>query len=207
MGIDVAPPDVNASDRFHARLSRQAAAQVIRFGLAAIKGVGEQGGAGHPLDARGRRAGRSRTSSISASGSTCPRSIARRDRGADQLRGVRHHRRHAQGADESRGRRDQGRPAGPGGRSQGRAVQPLRRQRLGRDEEDHAPALSTEEWSEAEMLAREKAVLGFYVTKHPLAGCADLIEACATASTKSNSTPSWTRPRWWSAGWSPTFAR
>jgi len=30
------------------------------------------------------------------------------------------------------------------------------------------PAIGQEEWSEAQMLANEKAVLGFYVTKHPL---------------------------------------
>ncbi len=45
------------------------------------------------------------------------------------------------------------------------------------------PALSTEEWSEAEMLAREKAALGFYITRHPLANYSDLVEACSTAST------------------------
>lgn len=45
------------------------------------------------------------------------------------------------------------------------------------------PVLSTAEWTEAEMLAREKAVLGFYITRHPLAAHARLIEACATAST------------------------
>jgi DNA polymerase-3 subunit alpha len=43
--------------------------------------------------------------------------------------------------------------------------------------------LANEEWSEAEMLAREKAVLGFYATHHPLANLSEMIEACATAST------------------------
>ena len=43
--------------------------------------------------------------------------------------------------------------------------------------------LSTAEWTEAEMLAREKAVLGFYITKHPLASHERLLEACATAGT------------------------
>ncbi|MCH7873531.1 MAG: hypothetical protein IID33_17680 [Planctomycetes bacterium] len=33
------------------------------------------------------------------------------------------------------------------------------------------------------MLAREKAVLGFYITRHPLASQEKLLEACATAST------------------------
>jgi DNA polymerase-3 subunit alpha len=42
---------------------------------------------------------------------------------------------------------------------------------------------STEEWTEAEMLAREKAALGFYVTAHPLTRCKELLAACATART------------------------
>ncbi len=45
------------------------------------------------------------------------------------------------------------------------------------------PTLSTAEWSEAEMLANEKAVLGFYITRHPLASHERLLEACSTAST------------------------
>ena len=45
------------------------------------------------------------------------------------------------------------------------------------------PKLSTAEWSEAEMLAREKAVLGFYITRHPLASHERLLQACATVST------------------------
>ncbi|MGB0715953.1 MAG: DNA polymerase III subunit alpha, partial [Phycisphaerae bacterium] len=48
---------------------------------------------------------------------------------------------------------------------------------------EEGPMLSTAEWTEAEMLAREKAVLGFYITAHPLASCAPLLETCATAST------------------------
>ncbi|MFQ5413936.1 MAG: DNA polymerase III subunit alpha [Phycisphaerae bacterium] len=45
------------------------------------------------------------------------------------------------------------------------------------------PALGRAEWDEAEMLAREKAVLGFYVTKHPLTQHQRLLDACATATT------------------------
>ncbi len=45
------------------------------------------------------------------------------------------------------------------------------------------PTLSNAEWSEAEMLAREKAVLGFYITKHPLAKYEPLLDACVTAKT------------------------
>ncbi|MEK6677380.1 MAG: DNA polymerase III subunit alpha [Planctomycetota bacterium] len=43
--------------------------------------------------------------------------------------------------------------------------------------------ISTAEWSESEMLAREKAVLGFYITRHPLAQFEALLDACATAKT------------------------
>ncbi|MCG3131636.1 MAG: DNA polymerase III subunit alpha [Phycisphaerae bacterium] len=44
-----------------------------------------------------------------------------------------------------------------------------------------ARRLSSAEWSEADMLAREKAVLGFYITRHPLAAFEAVIRACATA--------------------------
>jgi DNA polymerase-3 subunit alpha len=49
--------------------------------------------------------------------------------------------------------------------------------------EQPEPTLSTAEWSEAEMLAREKAVLGFYITRHPLANQERLLAACGTATT------------------------
>jgi len=54
------------------------------------------------------------------------------------------------------------------------------------DEIQDAPVtgnVSQTEWSEAEMLAREKAVMGFYITKHPLASDAELLQACATTTT------------------------
>ncbi len=38
------------------------------------------------------------------------------------------------------------------------------------------------EWTEAEMLAKEKAVLGFYITKHPLAHHEQFINACSNAA-------------------------
>jgi len=49
--------------------------------------------------------------------------------------------------------------------------------------ESSPPVLTKAEWPEAEMLAREKAVLGFYITKHPLAKHERLLDACATATT------------------------
>ena len=40
--------------------------------------------------------------------------------------------------------------------------------------------LMNAEWTEADMLAREKAVLGFYITKHPLAALEPLLNACSS---------------------------
>lgn len=55
----------------------------------------------------------------------------------------------------------------------------------GDDDSIEAPRnkLAAAEWPEAEMLAREKAVLGLYITRHPLAADEDLLNACATATT------------------------
>ena len=63
MGIEVLPPDINSSD-----LSFRVFGNSIRFGLGAVKNVGE-GAIEAIIDARER--GLSRTSSISASGWTC----------------------------------------------------------------------------------------------------------------------------------------
>ncbi len=51
------------------------------------------------------------------------------------------------------------------------------------DGQSSEPVLSAAEWTEADMLAREKAVLGFYITKHPLASHEALLRACSTATT------------------------
>jgi DNA polymerase-3 subunit alpha len=42
--------------------------------------------------------------------------------------------------------------------------------------------IPTDEWSDSEMLAKEKAVLGFFITKHPLASHQQLLDAVATAN-------------------------
>lgn len=47
------------------------------------------------------------------------------------------------------------------------------------------PAISTLEWSDAEMLTYEKATLGFYITKHPLTQYAELIHRFGTSDTAS----------------------
>lgn len=48
-----------------------------------------------------------------------------------------------------------------------------------------APPIGTAEWSDAEMLAHEKATLGFYITKHPLTRYEALVRAFSSATTAS----------------------
>jgi len=46
-----------------------------------------------------------------------------------------------------------------------------------------APPIPAVEWTDAEMLAYEKATLGFYITKHPLTQYADLVRSFSTTDT------------------------
>ena len=45
------------------------------------------------------------------------------------------------------------------------------------------PPIGTEEWTDSEMLAYEKATLGFFITKHPLAQYADVVQRFSTCDT------------------------
>ena len=45
------------------------------------------------------------------------------------------------------------------------------------------PPIGTAEWSDSEMLAYEKATLGFYITKHPLAQYEDVVRRFSTSDT------------------------
>ena len=45
------------------------------------------------------------------------------------------------------------------------------------------PKISADEWSDSEMLAHEKSVLGMYITKHPLTDYADLVKAFSSTNT------------------------
>lgn len=45
------------------------------------------------------------------------------------------------------------------------------------------PAIPAIEWTDAEMLAYEKATLGFYITKHPLTNYEDVVRTFSTANT------------------------
>ncbi len=177
MGIKVLPPDINTSENDFTVDRRADEAVVIRFGLAAIKGVGEKA-VGAIVEEREAH------EPFKSLYDFCERvdlTIVNRATVEALV---------CCGAFDSTGAMrkalaevlDKAIEAG----------QTARRDRLAGQMnlfggEDHQappePKLSTKEWSEAEMLAREKAVLGFYVTAHPLTSYAPLLEACATAAT------------------------
>jgi len=189
LGIDVRPPDINSSDADFtviydsgpaARLPSAAQAGpakrsgYLRFGLAAIKGVGEkavacitaarrQGGPfAHLYDFcervdlqivnRGVIEALIKAGAFDTTGAMRKALILAVDKAM-------------QAAATAQRDRASGQLSIFGG-----AVEP-----------PPAPALSTEEWSEAEMLAQEKSVLGFYVTSHPLARQSDALRRFATA--------------------------
>jgi len=179
MGIAVAPPDVNASANDFTPDYRDEERKVIRFGLSAIKGVGtkavraiiaarKEGGPFSGIFDFCERVDLSAVNrsviealiSCGAFDSTGAMRKALMNVADEAIKG-------GQRAQEDK-RSGQGSLFGGGDEP----------------EEDNTPhRLGTEEWSESEMLAREKAVLGFYVTKHPLTSCAQLIESCSSAST------------------------
>ncbi|NLF08238.1 MAG: hypothetical protein GX594_09700, partial [Pirellulaceae bacterium] len=45
------------------------------------------------------------------------------------------------------------------------------------------PHIGTQEWTDTEMLAYEKATLGFYITKHPLAQYEELVKSLSSVDT------------------------
>jgi len=183
MGITVLPPDVNSSDNdFTVDLRAAGAKGAIRFGLGAVKGVGEKaveaiaaerenGGAYKNIFDFCERVDVSAVNSrviealiscgaFDTTGAMRKAALDVMEAAIDAGARTQKDRREGQMAlfDNSAG--------GAGGAGAGLK-------------------LSTEEWNEAEMLAREKAALGFYVTAHPLTNSHDLIEACRTAATTS----------------------
>ncbi|NOX60088.1 MAG: DNA polymerase III subunit alpha [Planctomycetes bacterium] len=180
LGIEVAPPDVNASGNDFTPDVRDPDRKVIRFGLAAIKGVGSKA-----VEAivRARDEGCDFKSifdfcervDLTAVNKTVVEALiccgAFDDTGAMRkpLMLV------AEDAISGGQRAQQDRKAG-------------QFSLFGGGDEDSSPQktatpLPQDEWNEAEMLAREKAVLGFFVTRHPLTSCTELVESCSTATT------------------------
>jgi DNA polymerase III subunit alpha len=186
MGIEVLPPDVNESQMFFSPRTAPAAngeskgKQAIRFGLAAIKGVGEAAveailkarNAGGPFASLsdlcervdGRSAGRKILESLIKSGAcdcfgqTRAGLFAQIDRALARASGIIADRQRGQstlfGAMEDSGPR-----------------QP-------------EPEVAVPEWPEHELLAHEKELLGFYVTGHPLTPYASILEKYALATTR-----------------------
>ncbi|MEE8169700.1 MAG: DNA polymerase III subunit alpha, partial [Phycisphaerae bacterium] len=205
MGIEVRPPDVNSSDadftvvrenvgstkpRTHedtenqsdlgvcgsARQGEESSAAQLRFGLAAIKGVGQKAVAS--IIAVRQNGGRFRDVF-----DFCERvDLQAVNRGAIEalIRA---------GAFDTTGAMRKGLEhvldaaidAGSSAQADRRSGQLNIFGDLGGAQEPIPHSIPAEEWSESEMLAHEKAVLGFYVTAHPLARHEALLAKYASA--------------------------
>ncbi len=178
MGIDVKPPDINTSDVDFTTVTPEGGNKgYLRFGLAAIKGLGEKA-VQHIVNARDKGGPFSdlyefceRIDPAAVNRGVCEALIkagAFDSTGAMRkaLVGVLDEALRA-GADVQRDR-DSGQMTMFGG--------------LDHDAAGLAHGkLSAEEWSESEMLAHEKSVLGFYVTSHPLWAHEKTLKKFATA--------------------------
>ena len=180
MGIPVLPPDINES-----RKDFTAVGDAIRFGLAAVKGVGEAA-AEAILDERGRGPFASftdfafRIESHLVNKRTVDALIA-----AGAFDSLGQEPRDARGAGRARRRRS---PRGGARKppSASRTSSARARPTPGRPADDF-PDLP--EWSLDERLKGEKEVLGFYVTGHPLTRHAEEIARFADAKVAELSAP------------------
>ncbi|HWL93694.1 MAG TPA: DNA polymerase III subunit alpha, partial [Phycisphaerae bacterium] len=177
MGIEVLPPDINSSEvDFTAVPGADEKQGAIRFGLAAIKGVGEKA-VGAVVEER-RRGGPFRDlfdfcERVDLTGINRGVLEATIKAGAFDTTGAM--RKALMGvldrALQNGGDQQRDRAAGQmtmfGDFGGGGADAPR-------------PPISSDEWTESEMLAHEKSVLGFYVTKHPLAAHANTISSFST---------------------------
>lgn len=178
LGIDVRPPDVNTSDADFTVVQPEGGKgeAFLRFGLAAIKGVGRKA-----VDAivTARKAGEKFDSIFDFCDrvdlSVVNKGIVEALIKAGAFDGTGAVRKALisilEGALQAGANTQRDREAG----------QMNMFAAFGSGEEAPPPAIPTEEWNEAEMLAHEKSVLGFYVTKHPLASHADTIQRFASA--------------------------
>jgi len=178
MGISVSPPDINVSENDFTVVNDSDGKSVIRFGLAAIKGVGEKA-VGAILAARetGDRfdsifdfCERVDTAAVNRSVLEALIKCGAFDSTGAMRKGlmVVLDDALAHGAAMAEDRRS-GQMSLFGGAGSAAA----------QDE----PKIPNLQWSEAEMLAHEKATLGFYVTKHPLSSHEKTLQKYATAAT------------------------
>ena len=163
MNIEVVPPDVNRS-----RADFTVADGKIHFGLSAIKGCGGGGGR------RDRRRARRKTGRFTSLFDFCervdPGTVNRTaDRNADQGRRVRLARRHGGRSCSpcSIGRCSRAPRRPPTAAAARRACSATTRTRTPAAAAASLPDVP--EWDERDKLAKEKEVLGFYLTSHPLA--------------------------------------
>jgi len=178
MGIHVLPPDVNASG-----LDFTVEADSVRFGLSAIKNVGE--GAIESLVEARRRLGRPFGSIFELAGEIDLRLANKRvlealaQSGALDSFGVRRSQLHAavDAALEWGQKRRTDRESGQGNLFGGGATS----QDAGDAPEARLPELP--DWDERTRLAHEKATLGFYMSGHPLESLSALLDDFATHRT------------------------
>ena len=178
LGIKVSPPDINSSDKDFTVIKTPSGQPQIRFGLGAIKGVGDkavlaiirardEGGPFRsifdfcerlPTNVVNRAAMEAliKCGAFDSTGAMRKGLMAVLDDAISQAASMAADRRAGQmslfgGLDDAAG-----------------------------THEPHVPDL---EWTEAEMLSHEKATIGFYVTSHPLAACEETLRKYATAVT------------------------
>jgi len=176
MGLDIAPPDVNVSQETFTVVRGKGDRPTIRFGLAAIKGVGSKA-VGAILAARNKggtfrsifdfcervdlasvnRAVLEALIKCGAFDSTGAMRKALMLVLDDAI---------AQGASLAADRR-----SGQMSLFGGPGIEKIE------------PKMPNAQWNEAEMLAHEKAVLGFYVTRHPLSAHEETLRKYASART------------------------
>ena len=178
MGIKVLPPDVNDSDSDFTPRGGD-----IRFGLSAIRNVGENV---VDVDRRGPRAARagSPTSPTSSARSTSVVCNKRVDRVADQGRSLRLPGSHPRAAwsRSTRRRRCRRRHQARRGRSASSTCSATR------DDDDGATGVGVDladprgRVGQATLLAYEREMLGLYVSDHPLIGVEHLLAQASECS-------------------------
>ena len=176
LGIDIAPPDINISENDFTVVYRKGGRPQIRFGLAAVKGVGEKA-------VGAIRAAREEGGAFRSIFDFCERV----DLGAVNRAVV-----EALvkcGAFDSTGAMrkalivvlDDAIGHGASRAEDRRMGQMALFGEAGSQAAE--PKLPAVQWNEAEMLAHEKATLGFYITKHPLTAHEKTLQKYATART------------------------
>ena len=160
LGIEVLPPDVNESQIDFAVVGGK-----IRFGLNAVKGVGELAAPHDHPRARGGRAVR-----VDLGLHRARRPVGREQARARVARQVRRAARLAarDAAGARAGARLRAEAAGRPARRPGLDLRRRLRRRPSADQRKHHPPVPPEEFEKSDLLRLEKETLGLYVSEHPL---------------------------------------